>query len=80
MADLKIQVRSPFQKALLEVLWQMDTLEQCLAFRNSLPNQQQRDICTAMIMLLAVEHIDQQITTEEDCEQARAIILAIAGS
>ena len=77
MRDITIQVRSPFQKAILEVLWSMDTLEQVLAFRDSLPNPQQRAICTAMIELLAVEYIDQQITQAEDCDQARAVIAQI---
>jgi len=74
MDELTIQVRSPFQKALLEVLWNLDTVEQCWAFRDSLPNPQQRDICTAMIMLLSIEYLDKQINTEADCEQARDII------
>ena len=74
MKDITIQVRSSFQKALLEVLWGMDTLEQCWAFRDSLPNAQQRAICTAMIQLLAVEYIDQQIETEADCAEAQAIL------
>ena len=74
MKDITIQVRSSFQKALLEVLWSMDTLEQCWAFRDTLPNQQQRDICTAMIQLLAVEYIDQQVETEADCAEAQSIL------
>lgn len=80
MDEIKIQVKSQFQKMLLEVLWKMDTLEQCLAFRDSLPNQQQRNICDTMILLLAIEYIDQQITTEADCAEARAIIHAVAHS
>ena len=74
MAEVSIEVRSPFQRMILDVLWQFDTLEQCLAFRDSLPNQQQKDICTVMIHMLALEYIDQQIQTEADCETARDLI------
>lgn len=74
MAEVKIEVRSPFQKMILDVLWQMDSYEQCLAFRDSLPNQAQQDICTAMILMLVYAHIDQQIETEADCETARDLI------
>lgn len=80
MAEVTIEVRSPFQRMILDVLWQFDTLEQCLAFRDSLPNQQQQDICTAMILMLAYEYIDQEITTEADCAEANTIIRAIAHS
>lgn len=74
MAEISIEVRSPFQRMILDVLWQMDTLEQCLAFRDSLPNTAQQDICTVMIHMLALEYIDQQIQTEADCETARDLI------
>ena len=71
---VNIEVRSPFQAILLDVLWQFDTLEQCLQFRDSLPNSQQQAICTALIMMLAYEYIDQQIETEADCETARDLL------
>lgn len=74
MAEVTIEVRSPFQKMILDILWQMDTYEQCLAFRDSLPNQAQQDICTVMILMLAYAHIDQEIETEADCAIARDII------
>ena len=80
MAEVMIEVRSPFQKMILDVLWQFDTLEQCLEFRDSLPNQAQKDICTAMIMMLAYAYIDQEITTEEDCAEASAVIAAVSRS
>ena len=74
MSEIKIEVRSPFQKMLLDVLWQMPSYEQCLAFRDSLPNQQQRDICTAMIDMLIAATFDETVQTEEDCETARDLI------
>lgn len=74
MAEVKIEVRSPFQKILLDTLAEFESYEQCLAFRDSLPNQQQRDICTAMIMMMAYAYIDQEIQTEADCEIARDIL------
>jgi hypothetical protein len=74
VADIQIEVRSPFQKMILDTLWQFDTMEQCLAFRDSLPNTAQQQICTAMIMMLAYEYIDQQTLTEADCETARDIL------
>lgn len=74
MTEITVEVRSPFQKMLLDVLWQFDTMEQCLAFRDSLPNAAQQQICTAMIMMLAYEYIDQQTLTEEDCATARDIL------
>ena len=74
MAEVTIEVRSPFQKMILDVLWQFDTLEQCLAFRDSLPNKPQQDICTAMIMMMAYAYIDQEIQTEADCEIARDLL------
>ena len=74
MAEISIEVRSPFQKMILDVLWQFDTLEQCLAFRDSLPNQAQKDICTAMIMMMAYAYIDQEINSEADCAIARDLL------
>lgn len=74
MADIQIEVRSPFQRMILDTLWQFDTMEQCLRFRDSLPNQPQRDICTAMILMLAYEWIDTQVQTDQDCDQARQIL------
>lgn len=74
MAEITIEVRSPFQKVILDVLWQMDTYEQCLQFRDSLPNQQQRDICTAMIDMLIAATFDETINSEADCEVARDIL------
>ena len=80
MAEVTIEVRSPFQRMILDVLWQFDTLEQCLAFRDSLPNQQQKDICDVMIRMLAYEYIDLHTQTEADCAEARAIIASIGSS
>ncbi len=74
MAEITIEVRSPFQRMILDTLWQFDTFEQCLAFRDSLPTQQQRDICGAMIDMLIAALFDQSIQTEADCETARDIL------
>ncbi len=74
MAEITIEVRSPFQRMILDTLAEFESYEQCLRFRDSLPNQQQRDICTAMIMMMAYAYIDQEIQTEEDCEIARDIL------
>ncbi len=74
MAEITIEVRSPFQKILLDTLAEFESYEQCLAFRDSLATQQQRDICTAMIMMMAYAYIDQEIQTEADCEIARDIL------
>ncbi len=71
MTEITVEVRSPFQKMLLDTLWQFDTYDQCLQFRDSLPNQQQRDICTNMIELLIAATFDVTVQTEEDCETAR---------
>ena len=71
MAEITIECRSPFQRMILDTLWQFDTYEQCLAFRDSLPNTQQRDICTAMIDMLIAALFDSSIETEADCEIAR---------
>jgi hypothetical protein len=71
MTEINIEVRSPFQRMLLDTLWQFDSYEQCLQFRDSLPNQQQRDICTAMIDMLIAATFDATIHSEEDCETAR---------
>ena len=73
-----IEVRSPFQRMILDTLAEFETYEQCLRFRDSLPNTQQKDICTAMIMMLAYAYIDQDIQTEEDCAIARDIIASIS--
>ena len=74
MAEITIEVRSPFQRMILDTLAEFESLEQCLAFRDSLPNRQQKDICTAMIMMMAYAYIDQEIETEADCEIARDIL------
>ena len=74
MDEITIEVRSPFQKMILDVLWQMDTYDQCLQFRDSLPNQQQRDICTAMIDMLIAATFDQTIQTESDCATASDLL------
>jgi hypothetical protein len=74
MDQINIEVRSPFQKMILDILWQFDTLEQCLQFRDSLPNQAQQEICTAMINLLIAAVLDRQIQTEADCATARDLI------
>lgn len=74
MAEISIEVRSPFQKMILDTLAEFESLEQCLAFRDSLPNTQQQDICTAMIMMMAYAYIDQEIQTEADCEIARDLL------
>lgn len=71
MAEITIECRSPFQRMILDTLWQFDTYEQCLKFRDSLPNQAQRDICTAMLDMLVAAQFDQYVQTEEDCEIAR---------
>lgn len=77
MRDITVEVRSPFQRMLLDVLWQMDSYEQCLAFRDSLPNAQQRDICTAMIDMLIAATFDETVQREEDCDAARAVISSV---
>ncbi len=74
MTEINIEVRSPFQRMLLDTLWQFETYEQCLQFRDSLPNQQQREICTAMLDMLIAATFDATIQTEEDCEAARALL------
>ena len=74
MADINIECRSPFQRMILDVIWQCETQEQVMAFRNSLPNTQQRDICDVMIRMLAYEYIDLHTQTEADCETARDIL------
>ncbi len=74
MTEITVEVRSPFQKMLLDTLWQFDTYDQCLQFRDSLPNQQQRDICTNMIELLIAATFDVTVSKEEDCEAARALL------
>jgi hypothetical protein len=74
MAEITIEVRSSFQRMLLDTLWQFERYEDCLRFRDSLPNQAQRDICTAMIDMLIAATFDSTVATEEDCETARAIL------
>ncbi len=74
MAEMNIEVRSPFQRMLLDVLWEMNSYEDCLAFRDSLPNQAQQDICTAMINMLIAATFDNVIQEEADCETARTIL------
>lgn len=74
MAEISIEVRSPFQRMILDTLAEFQSLDQCLAFRDSLPNQQQQDICTAMIMMMAYAYIDQEIDSEADCAIARDIL------
>ena len=74
MAEIKIEVRSPFQRMILDTLAEFESYEQCLAFRDSLPNPQQQAICTVMIMMMAYAYIDQEIETEADCETARDIL------
>ncbi len=71
MAEITIEVRSPFQRMLLDTLWQFDTYEQCLKFRDTLPTQQQREICDNMIQLMIAAVIDQQVDSEADCALAR---------
>ncbi len=71
MVDITVEVRSPFQRMLLDTLWQFDSYEQCLQFRDSLPNQAQRDICTAMLAMMVAATFDATIQTEADCETAR---------
>ncbi len=74
MTEINIEVRSPFQRMLLDTLWQFETYEQCLQFRDSLPNQQQREICTAMLDMLIAATFDVTVSKEEDCEAARALL------
>jgi hypothetical protein len=74
MTEITVEVRSPFQRMLLDVLWQFDSYEQCLQFRDSLPNPAQQAICTAMIDMLLAAVFDQQINTEADCATARNIL------
>ena len=71
---IEIEIRSPFQRMLLDTLWQFDTMEQCLRFRDSLPNTQQQEICTNMIELMIAAVIDQQVQTEDDCATARDLL------
>lgn len=78
MAELNIQVRSPFQKMILDVLWSCDTEQQVMVFRNSLPNDQQRAICDVMIRMLAYEYIDLHTQTEADCALARTVIASVS--
>ncbi len=73
MQEIYIQNITPFQKMILDTIWQMETPEQVQAFRNSLPENQQQ-ICDAMIYMLIAEIIDQNTTTEEDCEVARDLL------
>lgn len=74
MSEITVEVRSPFQRMILDVLWQFDTYEQCLAFRDSLATAQQQDICTAMIDMLLAAVWDTNITTEADCAEARSVL------
>ena len=71
---IEIEIRSPFQRMILDTLWQFDTMEQCLQFRDSLPNTQQQQICTNMIELMIAAVIDQQVQTEDDCALARDLL------
>ena len=73
MQDIRIENVTPFQRMILETIWQMDTPEQVRAFRNSLPETQQQ-ICDAMIYMLIAEIIDQNTNTEDDCETARDLL------
>ena len=72
--QIRIEGLTPFQKMLCDVIWSCDTQAQVIAFRNSLPNTQQRDICDTMIRAMAYEYIDQHIQTEADCAEAQAIL------
>jgi hypothetical protein len=71
---ITLQGLTPFQKMLCDVIWQCETQDQVLAFRNSLPNAQQRDICDVMIRAIMYEYIDQHIQTEADCAEAQTIL------
>lgn len=74
MNEITVEVRSPFQRMILDVLWQFDTIEQCWQFRDTLPNAQQRAICTNMIELMIAAVFDQTIRSEADCETARDLL------
>lgn len=64
---------SPLQKAICETLWSFETMEQVVSFRNSLPKQQ-RQLCDQMLFMITLATIDEEITTSEDCEQARKVL------
>lgn len=72
--QIQIEGLTAFQKMLCDVIWSCDTQEQVLAFRDSLPNTQQRDICDVMIRAITYEYIDQHIQTEADCATARSVL------
>lgn len=78
--QIQLEGLTPFQKMICDVIWQCDTQAQVLAFRNSLPNTQQRDICDVMIRAITYEYIDQHIQTEADCAEARELIASICAS
>ncbi len=71
---IDVEVRSPFQSMILDVLWQFDTVEQCQQFRDSLPNQQQREICDAMMMMLIAAVWDVHVDKDTECEEANRVI------
>ena len=73
MQGIQIENVTPFQRMILDTIWQMETPEQVRAFRDSLPRTQQQ-ICDAMIYMLIAEIIDQNTTTEDDCETARDLL------
>lgn len=61
------------QRALADIVWAMDTVEQLHAFRNSLRGQQQRDLDTVLTLILMAE-IDAQVEESGDYSLAAAVI------
>lgn len=64
------------QRALADIVWAMDTVEQLHAFRNSLQGQQQRDLDTVLTLILMAE-IDQAVEATGDYSDAAKVIAAV---
>lgn len=65
---------TPKQKALMEVMWAMDSLESVKAFITTLPTKQDQADCLSMLEIAIVESNEEAGALEEYADLATNII------
>lgn len=77
---ITIQRLTHKQKALMEVMWAMDSLESVKSFIQTLPSKQDQADCLSLLEIAVVETQEQEQGLDEYAEAARLAIASASRS
>jgi hypothetical protein len=69
----RLQGLTTLQKTMCERLWNLESEQDIIQFRKTLPKRQQQ-VCDEMLRLIVLECLDEEVTTYDDCAEARDLL------